>query len=107
MYYAVRAKPIRARLPEFYRKLIDGTISKQEPDGQEIFMAMQRARVTATGEVRWSQRCFCPKPLKHERQTVYNRYFTGLRTEVAHGSVDFEGEPFMDFLAALVGGGQG
>lgn len=107
MYYSVRAKPIIAKLPEFYRKLTDGTIRQQRPDGQEIVEAMHRARIVATGEVRWSQRCFCPKPLKHERRTVYNRYFTELRTEVAHGSVEFEGQPFMEFLAGLIASSQG
>ena len=107
MYYSVRAKPILARAPEFYRKLTDGTIRQQQPDGKEIAEAMQRARITATGEVRWSQRCFCPTPLKHERRTVYNRYFTGLHTEVVHGSVEFEGQPFMEFIASLAASSQG
>ena len=60
---------------------------------------MRRARLAPSGEVRWSEQCFCPTPLAHERQTVYDRYFTDLKTEVIEDYVVFDGEPFMDFLA--------
>jgi len=107
LYYLVVARPIIAELPELYRKLTDGTIRRQRPDGREIVEAMQRARITATGEVRWSQRCYCPTPLEHERRTVYDRYFTKLRTEAVEGSVEFAGQPFMEFLARLAASSHG
>ena len=36
----------------------------------EIVAAMARARVGSDGTVRWTETCFCPTPLKHERETV-------------------------------------
>lgn len=99
MFYAVSARPIASALGELYRKLTDGTIRGQQPDGREIVESMQRARMTESGEVRWSEQCFCATPLNHERQTVYDHYFTDLRTEVVEDYVEFDGEPFMEFLA--------
>lgn len=101
MYYAVSARPIEPAMAEFYKKLTDGTIQGQKPDGEEIVESMQGARLTASGEVRWSEQCFCPTPLRHERATVYDHYFTDLHTEVVEDYVEFDGEPFMDFLARL------
>ena len=100
MFYAVTARPIAAVMPEFYRKLTDGTIRRQQPDGGEIVDSMRRARVTASGAVRWSEQCFCPTPLNHERQTVYDHYFTDLRTELIKDYAEYDGEPFMNLLAA-------
>ena len=99
MFYTVSARVIASVMPEFYRKLTDGTIRRQQPDGREIVESMQRARRSESGEVRWSEQCFCPTPLQHERQTVYDHYFTDLRTELVEDHVEFDGEPFTDFLA--------
>jgi hypothetical protein len=99
MFYEVTARPIESAMAEFHEKLTDGTIERQKPDGEEIVESMQRARVSGSGEVRWSEQCFCPTPLAHERATVYDRYFTGLRTEIVEDYAEFEGEPFMDLLA--------
>lgn len=99
MYYTVKARYIPSEMAEFYRELTDGTIQSQRPDGQEIVASMGRARVTEPGVVRWSEQCFCPTPLAHERQTVYDRYFIDFETEVVDGYVAFDGESFMDRLA--------
>ena len=104
MFYTVSAREIASVMPEFYRKLTDGTIRRQQPDGREIVESMQRARLSESGEVRWSEQCFCPTPLKHERQTVYDHYFIDLRTELIEDYVEFDGEPFMDFLARQTSG---
>jgi len=101
MYYRVSARPIPDAMPEFHRKLTDGTIAAQKPDGREIVASMARARVDPDGAVRWGEQCFCATPLQHERETVYDRYFTDLRTEPADGYIEAEGEPFMDVLARL------
>lgn len=100
MFYVVSAqlKP-QGNAAEFYRKLTDGTILGQRPDGREIVESMRRARIAPSGVVRWSGMCFCPTPLEHERQTVYDHYFTDLKTEVVESYREFEGEPFMEFLA--------
>lgn len=100
MFYSVKARYISSALPEFYRKLTDGSIRRQKPDGQEILESMRRARITEPGVIRWSEMCFCPTPLEHERQTVYDHYFTDFETEVVDGYLQFDGEPFMDFLSS-------
>lgn len=98
MIYKVQAcfKPDTAA--EFHRKLTDGTIESQDPDGREIVASMKRAVVDEKGVVRWSEKCYCPTPLRHERETVYDHHFTDLRTEEVDDYVEFEGELFMDYL---------
>src|SRR5215831_9014934 len=75
MIYKVKAKIIEETISEFYRKLADGTVAKQRPDGEEITASMERAVLTAPGVAEWYEKCFCPTPLYHERQTQYV-YFT-------------------------------
>lgn len=103
MFYKVRARCREEKLAEFRHKLTDGTIAAQRPDGQEIVASMHRARITAPGAIEWSEMCFCPTPLRHERETVYDHFFSDLETRVVDGYVEFEGEPFMAWLARRVG----
>ena len=100
MLYAVSAKLIPDRAPEFHTRLTDGSIAAQRPDGAEIVAAMQRARVAPDGVVGWTETCYCPTPLQHERATVFDRYFTGIKTRVIDKPVIFAGAPLMDRLAA-------
>ena len=100
MFYSVKARYIPSVLAEFHRKLTDGTILRQRPDGQEIVDSMRRARLTEDGMVRWSEVRYCSPPLEHERRTVYDHYFNGIETKVEDEYVQFDGQPFMDFLAA-------
>jgi hypothetical protein len=102
MFYSVKARYISSGLAEFHRKLTNGTILRQRPDGQEIVESMRRARLTEDGMVQWSEVCYCSPPLEHERQTVYDHYFTEIETKVVDGYVQFDGQPFMNFLAATV-----
>lgn len=104
MFYIVTARLVPSNAADFYRKLTDGTIAKQRPDGPEIVASMRRARIRPDGSVRWSEQCFCATPLAHERETVLDRYFTGLRTTEVEAYREFEGEPLMDELAALAVG---
>jgi hypothetical protein len=87
---------------EFLQKLRDGTIKRQSPDGEEILASMNRARINGDGVVRWSEVCYCPTPLQHERETVYDRYFDDIATRQVEDYVEFEGKPFMDYLVAAV-----
>ena len=98
MFYSVKAQFIEEKLGEFYQKLIDGTIQNQKPDGQEIVDSMKRAKITASKIIQWSEICFCSPPLKHERTTVYNHFLTNLETKPIEDYVEFEGEPFFEFL---------
>ncbi len=98
MQYTVKARLIPATAAELLRKLTDGTIEKQKPDGKEIVASMKRARIDGQEVVHWSEKCYCPTPLQHERETVYDHYVTDLTHQKVEGYVDFEGEPFMEYL---------
>ncbi len=98
MIYSVKARYIEKKMGEFYQKLTDGTIQNQKPDGEEIVAAMRRAKITESNIIQWSEMCFCPTPLKHERETVYDYFLTDMETEIIDGYVEYEGEFFMDFL---------
>ena len=106
MLYAVSAKIIPDRAAEFHTRLTDGSIAAQRPDGAEIVAAMQRARVAPHGVARWTETCYCPTPLKHERATVLDRYFSGIETKVIDKPVSFDGSPLMVRLAARTGAGE-
>jgi hypothetical protein len=106
MLYAVSAKLIPDRAPEFYTRLTDGSIAAQRPDGAEIVAAMRRARVAPDGAARWTETCYCPTPLQHERTTVLDRYFTEIETAVIDKPMTFDGAPLMDRLAARMEAGE-
>jgi len=97
--YSVKARFIETKIGEFYQKLTDGTIANQKPDGQEIINSMKRAKITESNIIQWSEMCFCPTPLKHERETVYDHFLTDMETEKIDDYVEYQGEFFMDFLA--------
>jgi len=101
MHYKVKARLIPEVAVEFHRKLTDGTISRQKPDGEEIVQSMRRAKIAESGTVRWSEVCYCPTPLQHERETVLDHYFTDLETEEVEDHVEFEGDDFMDHLGRI------
>ena len=102
MFYKVRARLKSDTAVEFRRKLLDGTIQRQKPDGQEIVDSMRRAVVTDSGEVEWSEVCYCQEPLHHERTMVYDYHFGDLETEEVEGYQEHEGRPFMEHLDELV-----
>jgi hypothetical protein len=101
MHYTVTGCILPEASAEFLRKLTDGTIESQKPDGKEIVDSMNRAVINDEGVVRWSEVCYCPTPLLHERATVYDRHFTDLETEEVEGYVEYEGRPFMEYLEHL------
>ncbi len=101
MHYTVTARLIPESAADFLRKLADGTIDNQKPDGNEIVASMNRAVINEEGVVRWSEVCYCPTPLQHERATVFDQHFTDIETEEVEDYVQFEGEPFMEQLERL------
>ena len=101
MHYTVTAHFNQETAVEFLCKLTDGTIEKQKPDGKEIVASMKRAAINNNGVVRWSEVCYCPTPLQHERTTVYDNFFNNIQTEEVEDYVEFDGEPFMAYLAQL------
>lgn len=101
MIYKVRANFIDERLGDFYEKLTDGTIRNQRPDGNEIVDSMKRAKLTTPGVVEWFEMCFCPTPLKHERETHYDFYFSEIETEVVKNYDEVEGKSFWSYMESF------
>ena len=98
MIYSVKAKFIEEKMKEFFQMLTDGTIENQKPDGTEILNSMKRAKIIESGIIEWSEMCFCPSPLKHERQTVYDKFFSNMEIKIIDDYTEFEGESFFDYL---------
>ena len=103
MHYTVTARFNSNTAAEFHRLLTDGTIENQKPDGKEIVASMKRAKIDESSIVRWSELCYCPTPLEHERATVYDRFFDDSSAEEIDGQREFEGEDFMGYLDRLAG----
>ena len=82
MIYRVTARFKPATPGKLRRKLDDGTIVAQQPDG----------------EVMWSERYYCQPPLAHERTPLLDHYFNDLTTEAIEGYERYDGRPFMDYL---------
>ena len=101
MIYKVTARLKAASAGAFRRKLLDGTIGEQKPDGREIVAAMNRAVVMAGGDIQWSETCYCDPPLAHERQTVLDHHFDDITTQVIDAQQQYDGRPFMDYLTEL------
>ena len=97
MQYVVSARPRLVDLPKLWELLNDGTISRQEPDGKEIVASMRRA-VFEGDTVQWNETCYCSPPLKHERLTVYDQFFTNMRIEPMTTPPRLEGRYFWDYL---------
>ena len=98
MEYRVRAKFVRNKLPAFYEVLVDGTVAKQKPDGAEIVSSMKQAKITGTDTIEWFETCYCPSPLKHERETVFDKYLENIETDLVRERGEIEGDSFWSFL---------
>jgi len=94
MLYMVRARPIVAEMAKFWVLLNDGTIGTQKPDGSEIVASMKRA-VMNEGKVEWQETCFCSPPLRHERTTIYDRFFSDLEIGPSVAATPPKGESFL------------
>ena len=80
MIYKVKAKIDKLKMKSFYTALNDGSIADQELDGTEIVNAMQKAYMTEKDTLEWYETCKCQTPLKHERETVYDKYLHDIET---------------------------
>ena len=100
--YHVTARFRTDTAAELRRRLDDGSIAAQQPDGQEMVDSMHRAVVTDSGQVTWSEQCFCRPPLAHERATILDHYFDDLTTEAIEDHQQYEGRPFIEYLDATV-----
>ena len=100
--YRVTARFKTDTAGELRRRLDDGTIAAQQPDGQEMMDSLHRAVVQDDGQVIWSEQCFCPSPLAHERATLLDHYFDDIVTQPLEDYQQYEGRPFMEYLDAMV-----
>ncbi|MCG7874468.1 MAG: hypothetical protein N0C81_13470 [Candidatus Thiodiazotropha lotti] len=98
MEYRVRAKFVLNKLSAFYEVLADGTVANQKPDGAEIVSSMKQAKIVAPNTIEWVQTCYCPSPLKHERETVYDKYLVNIETVLIKKRVEIEGHSFWSYL---------
>ncbi|MCG7876586.1 MAG: hypothetical protein AB2672_20340 [Candidatus Thiodiazotropha endolucinida] len=98
MEYRVRAKFVLNKLPAFYQVLVDGTVANQKPDGAEIVSSMKQAKITGPDTIEWFETCYCPSPLKHERETVYDEYLENIETDLIAERGEIEGDSFWSFL---------
>lgn len=99
MLYKVKAKIDKLKMKDFFTALTDGSIAAQEPDGSYIINAMQKALMTDSETVEWYQTCQCATPLKHERETVYDKYLYDIETTpVSEVKDDIQGRSFWDCL---------
>ena len=102
MVYRVSARFRTDTATELRRKLDDGSIATQQPDGQEIVDSLHRAVVEDSGAVIWSEQCYCEPPLMHERTTILDHFFDDLSSEVIKDYERYDGRPFMQYLDELV-----
>ena len=100
MIYRVTARFKTDMAAELRRRLDDGSIAAQQPDGQEIVDSLHRAVVSEAGDVRWSETCYCSTPLAHERATVLDRFFDDIVTQPIDNYQDDDGRPFLEYLKA-------
>ena len=98
MLYRIRAKFIEEKSGEFLEQLMDGSIEQQRPDGQEIVASMKRAKITSPGVIEWVETCYCPTPLAHERETVYDHFLSEIQAEEISSEADIRGESFWTCL---------
>jgi hypothetical protein len=101
MIYHVTARLIEKNAGRLLARLADGSIGAQRPDGAEIVAALARAVVNEAGEVEWSETCYCPTPLAHERETVLDDHFEALTAREIDAPGDYAGRPFMAYLAEV------
>ena len=103
MIFGVRARFRTDTAAVFLKKLTDGTVQQQTPDGPEIVASMNRAVINGAGEIEWCELCYCNAPLAHERATVLDAHFDDMLTEVVEEYQKYEGAPFMKYLKQLAG----
>ncbi len=100
MLYKIKAKINKERMGVFWSALNDGRIESQKPDGPYIVRAMKDALMIDDETISWYEACYCDTPLKHERETVYDKYLYDFSTEVKYEvKKDIKGESFWQYLA--------
>ncbi len=99
--YKVTARFKEDQAASLRQRLDDGSLAAQPPDGEEMVRAFGHAVVTDDGLVMWSEMCFCPTPLAHERVTQLDHFFTDLTTTPIEAYESYKGRPFLEYLDTL------
>jgi len=99
MLYKVKAKIVPDKLKDFFTALIDGSVESQKPDGSYILKAMQEAKMVDSKHIVWYEACYCATPLRHERETIYDKYLSDFKTTMVYElEDDIEGESFWEHM---------
>jgi len=99
MLYKIKAKIKPETLKDFFTILTDGSVEVQKPDGDYILKAMKESVMVDSMHIAWYEACYCATPLKHERETVYDKYLTDFETKMVYEvSDDLVGESFWSFM---------
>jgi hypothetical protein len=101
MIYHVRANLREDNAVGLLKKLTDGSVASQQPDGPELVASMGRAVINAEGQAEWSEMCLCPSPLFHERVTVLDQHFDDIVTDPIEAHASYSGKPLMEYLRAI------
>ncbi len=101
MLYKIKAKIKSEMMKDFFLALMDGTVEKLKPDGTYILKAMKEAKMLDAHSIAWYEGCYCETPLKHERETVYDKYLEAFETEMVYEvKDDITGASFWLYLQA-------
>jgi hypothetical protein len=77
MKYLVKAKVKELARPELLQEIKEGTLGTGSVAFGEYVKNMEQARVLDDGTVCWIEICFCPTPLKEEKQ-YWEKYFENI-----------------------------
>ena len=99
MLYKIKAKIKPETLKDFFTVLTDGSVESQKPDGTTILKAMKEAVMVDDSHIEWYEVCYCATPLRHERETIYDKYLTEFQpTMVYEVKDDIQGKPFWTYI---------
>ena len=99
MLYKIKAKIKPETLKDFFTVLTDGSVETQKPDGTTILKAMKEALMVDSSHIEWYEVCYCSTPLRHERETVYEKYLTDFKTTMVYEvKDDIKGKLFWSYL---------
>lgn len=99
MLYKIKATIKKEKMSAFFKALNDGSIENQKPDGAYMLKAMKEAKMLDAQTISWYEGCYCETPLKHERETVYDKYLEAIETQMVYEvKDDIVGASFWRYL---------
>jgi hypothetical protein len=83
MRYLVRARVKPGCERQLLKAIEDGTLGQGSVAGDEYLRNMREARLCEDETARWVEICYCPTPLREERE-YWEQYFELTRVQDAH-----------------------